>query len=529
MSYLADYLEKYFDEVDYKEFYRDIFPKGSLQEKGNFEKGKYNGILVEVTEDKLKNGKPKVLRHTLTDDLEKLDEVTTRNNFCLMSPITYAGKTRDSSMARELYALAFDVDGLISTTKSPYSGIKEILRQIENTDNRIPRPTYIVSSGTGLHIYYVFETSIPLFENVLEQLEIYKRRLTWYLWHDSITTLHKEIQYEPVCQGFRVVGTITKKGERVRAFKVGSKVTMEYMNSFYPKEFQVTEFTYKSNLTLEQAKNKYPEWYKDRIIDKKSKNTWQFNRRVYDRWLERIKTEYSVGHRYWCVWVLAVTAMKCGVSQQELEKDAFSLINLFNTEENPFTKEDVLSALEGYDSAWMTYPIEKMSQRTDIRIQRNKRNYQKQKDHLEIARAIQEIKDRQQNKNWREGNGRKPKKEIVQEWRKNNPNGKKIECERETGLSRPTVLKWWDAQKEVRRSSSIPRGHFVPQNIVRSRSDSDAVSVTIQLPKSTIDEINRMSLKELQVFMEYQEDDNVLGYAYIRVRQLKKASENGDA
>lgn len=529
MSYLADYLEKYFDEVDYKEFYRDIFPKGSLQEKGNFEKGKYNGILVEVTEDKLKNGKPKVLRHTLTDDLEKLDEVTTRNNFCLMSPITYAGKTRDSSMARELYALAFDVDGLISTTKSPYSGIKEILRQIENTDNRIPRPTYIVSSGTGLHIYYVFETSIPLFKNVLEQLEIYKRRLTWYLWHDSITTLHKEIQYEPVCQGFRVVGTITKKGERVRAFKVGSKVTMEYMNSFYPKEFQVTEFTYKSNLTLEQAKNKYPEWYKDRIIDKKSKNTWQFNRRVYDRWLERIKTEYSVGHRYWCVWVLAVTAMKCGVSQQELEKDAFSLINLFNTEENPFTKEDVLSALEGYDSAWMTYPIEKMSQRTDIRIQRNKRNYQKQKDHLEEARAIRDIRFRRQGKKWDDNNGRKPKKEIVQDWRRRNPDGKKIDCERDTGLSRPTVLKWWDAQKEVRRSSSIPRGHFVPQNIVRSRSDSDAVSVTIQLPKSTIDEINRMSLKELQVFMEYQEDDNVLGYAYIRVRQLKKASENGDA
>lgn len=523
MSYLADYLEKYFDEVDYKEFYRDIFPKGSLQEKGNFEKGKYNGILVEVTEDKLKNGKPKVLRHTLTDDLEKLDEVTTRNNFCLMSPITYAGKTRDSSMARELYALAFDVDGLISTTKSPYSGIKEILRQIENTDNRIPRPTYIVSSGTGLHIYYVFETSIPLFENVLEQLEIYKRRLTWYLWHDSITTLHKEIQYEPVCQGFRVVGTITKKGERVRAFKVGSKVTMEYMNSFYPKEFQVTEFTYKSNLTLEQAKNKYPEWYKDRIIDKKSKNTWQFNRRVYDRWLERIKTEYSVGHRYWCVWVLAVTAMKCGVSQQELEKDAFSLINLFNTEENPFTKEDVLSALEGYDSAWMTYPIEKMSQRTDIRIQRNKRNGLKQKDHLEIARAIQEIKDRQQNKNWREGNGRKPKKEIVQEWRKNNPNGKKADCIRDTGLTKPTVYKWWNETKAVKRANEdrIPRGHWVPQNIIRTRSDSDTVSVTIQLPKSTIDQINNMTLKELETFMEVQEDDNILGYAYFRTIILR--------
>lgn len=449
MSYLDDYLEQFYDEVDYKEFYRDIFPIGSFEKKGVFEKGKYNGIIVEVTNDKLKNGKPKVLRHTLTDDLEKLDEVVKRDNFCLMSPISYAGKTRDSSMARELYALTFDVDGLIEKDNA---GIRNMLHQM-NKIKLIPVPTYIVSSGTGLHVYYVFEKPIPLFENVMEQLEVYKRKLTWFLWHDSITTLHDDIQYEPVCQGFRMVGTITKKGERVRAFKVGSKVTMDYMNSFYPEEFQVTEFAYKSDLTLEQAKDKYPKWYQDRIINKKPKNTWQFNRRVYDKWLERIQTEYSIGHRYWCVWVLAVTAMKCGITQEELEQDAFNLLNVFNKREeekkNPFTKEDILSALEGYDSAWITYPVEKMAYRSDIPIQKSKRNGRTQEQHLAGARAIQEINDKFNGTNWREGNGRKPKKDIVQEWRKNNPNGKKIDCERETGLSRPTVLKWWEHGNNV--------------------------------------------------------------------------------
>ena len=96
MSYLLDYLYQYFDEVSYKEFYRDVFPVGSFEQKGVFEKGKYNGILVEVTNEKLNSGKPRVLRHTITDDLEKLDEVVSRDNFCLMSPISYAGKTRDS-------------------------------------------------------------------------------------------------------------------------------------------------------------------------------------------------------------------------------------------------------------------------------------------------------------------------------------------------------------------------------------------------------------------------------------------------
>lgn len=58
-------------------------------------------------------------------------------------------------------------------------------------------------------------------------------------------------------------------------------------------------------------------------------------------------------------------------------------------------------------------------------------------------RAIENIT----NPNWREGNGR-PKgsskeKKIVEEWRKNHPDGTKAECIRATGLSKPTVYRWW--------------------------------------------------------------------------------------
>ena len=44
---------------------------------------------------------------------------------------------------------------------------------------------------------------------------------------------------------------------------------------------------------------------------------------------------------------------------------------------------------------------------------------------------------------WREGNGRKSQKMIVQQWKKENPEGRKIDCIRETGLTKPTVYKWW--------------------------------------------------------------------------------------
>ena len=81
---------------------------------------------------------------------------------------------------------------------------------------------------------------------------------------------------------------------------------------------------------------------------------------------------------------------------------------------------------------------------TGLRLPRNKRNGRTREKHLQGARAIRDIN----NDNWRKGNGRPKGSGTAQakviEWRQQHPNGRKIDCERETGLSRPTVLKWWE-------------------------------------------------------------------------------------
>lgn len=51
---LINYLSTYCDELEPMEFYRMVFPQGELQEMGVYEKGKYNGIAVEVTREKKK-------------------------------------------------------------------------------------------------------------------------------------------------------------------------------------------------------------------------------------------------------------------------------------------------------------------------------------------------------------------------------------------------------------------------------------------------------------------------------------------
>jgi hypothetical protein len=159
-----------------------------------------------------------------------IDDVCSRDNFCVCSPISYIGRNRTSKNARILYALAFDLDGIKIKDGTP-QGLLELLHQV-NKLNHIPMPTYIVSSGTGLHLYYVFEKPLLLFQNLTKEIQVFKDELTRKMWNRYVTAFYEKPQYESLFQGFRMVGTITKVGTRVRAFHTGERVSIEHMNSF---------------------------------------------------------------------------------------------------------------------------------------------------------------------------------------------------------------------------------------------------------------------------------------------------------
>lgn len=445
---LTEALSERFPEVAPLAFYRDLFPEGSFEEKGVFVDGRYNGIAIEVF------NRDRVLRHTVTDDLEKISELTSRDNFCLMSPISYIGKSRKSENARDMYALAIDLDGVSNERE-----FKFLITQIERGEEMrafvwgLPRPTYIVSSGTGLHLYYVFSEPLRLYPNVVKELSKLKKRLTWQAWTQGASSLHDSVQYESLFQGFRVVGTITKVGTRSRAFKTGAKVDIDYLNFFVPEEFRAENLSYTSNLSLEEAAKKYPDWYERRIVKGTPKGTWTCKRDLYDWWIRRLKDGAEQGHRYWCLMVLAVYAKKSGIEYEELSKDALGLVDFLDSlgdGTDPFTEEDALDALEAYNDSYITYPIKTITERTGIHIERNKRNGRKQEVHLAGARAIQEINDKFNGTNWRDGNGRPkgsfkestPKGEQIRAYAEAHPDANHSEIARALGVSRPTVIKW---------------------------------------------------------------------------------------
>lgn len=454
---ITEYLEKHCTEIEPKDFYRLVFPEGELEAEGEYTDGKYNAIAVAVGEDTSQN-KPKAKRYTVTDELGKIDLLTASDDFCIMSPISYAGKSRKSENARFLYAIAIDVDGIKTEQyKGEPLGMADLFYQFDGNGpaNYLPKPTAIVSSGTGIHVYYIFKKAIPLFPNIVKKLEGLRTRLTWQLWTQGVTTLPDNVQYESLFQGFRVVGTVTKVGTRARAFLVdeGKKVDVEYLNKFVPEQYRAIGLSYKSELTLKEAKTKYPEWYQKRIVEKKPKGHWEASKDVYNWWIRKITEGAAEGHRYWCVMALATYAKKCGVDRETLEADALSLVpfldNMTSKETNHFTSADVLDALEAYNDSYITYPIDTISYRTDIHIEKNKRNGQKQADHLEEARAIRDIRQRRKGTKWTDNNGRPTAWFKVAEFRRDNPEAKPKDCIKKTGLSKNTVYKWWKKAEPI--------------------------------------------------------------------------------
>ena len=142
---------------------------------------------------------------------------------------------------------------------------------------------------------------------------------------------------------------------------------------------------------------------------------------------------------------LATYAKKCGVSREKLEEDAYGLIPLMNTKGDAFTEDDVLHALEAFTDSYITYPIDTIVNRTGIPIEKNRRNGRKQAQHIKIMNAIRDIE--YPDGTWRNKVGRPTgsgtAEQTVMEWQESHPAGKKADCIRETGLSKPTVYKWW--------------------------------------------------------------------------------------
>ena len=484
MNVLTDYLASRYQEEAPEAFYRAVFPEGSLA-SAPYENGAYNGVLVRVLGRG--TGEERAERHQIVDSLEAISSTVKiaqafGGEFDIVSPVSYAGRRPMLDRAHELFAIAFDLDGVKIEDGKPV-GLVDLLYQMDDVPGVrppvLPRPTYIVSSGTGLHLYYLLDQPVRMWPNVCEALCVFRNALTRRCWNQYVTDLSKEPQLEGVVQGFRMVGSMAKDGEQVvRAFKTGARVDMGYMNEFVPEEARVSDEVLIPQYTLEQARKMWPEWDPEwrRKAASAPETPWRVKRDLFDWWCRRVESgEPFEGNRYWCLFVAACYAAKCpDVTYEELEAWAHRvrpmLDHLTIDPNNHFTPKDVQDAISVYGN-----PIsvklrrDKVSEKTQLPMPVNKRNGRKLAQHIAIVNNTRKFARDVLGENSYARNGRPrgsgTKRDDIRAYAAEHPDASHSEIARALGVSRPTVIKWlkpgwrdeWEAKKKRDNAKVILR------------------------------------------------------------------------
>ena len=522
-----------------KEWFKIVFWRKdflTLQQEGreHYYDHHYNALILNPDR---KNDRSLHSCRVVTTDLSRSSDYQD-GHFVISQPVTYVGDSKRREYARLIFGFGIDLDE---------PKVENLFQDIR--DGRFLQPSFIVSSGNGLHLYYLFFKPIPAFNKYVRLLSRLKRALTNRVWNErtSFTPL-EERQFEGIWQGFRLPDTQTKfsygepgsdtyavvsgfRWEKVRYYKFSelnrfATMSKEFMinRSLSADEVrQLEDLAYNpTGRTLEEAAEKWPDWYERKVIRKEPPKHWTNHPGLYDWFLRVLKegTDVKVGHRYYCILTLAVFAKKCGIPFAQLKADAESLRDQFealtNDENNHFTKRDVRLALKAYTKdKSIRYHRGTLSHLSGIPMKENKRNRRKRSEHVKIMTYIRDNIEYPDG-NWRDGNGRPagspnkehPKAEAVLLWRLNHPDStNKAQCARDLGISRPTVTKWWNYESpdlltvdEVKEIYADQERQFQEWLQEKKRQEQETTDAEIEV-----------AWEELEPNWWYEEDEGLFG------------------
>jgi len=361
-------------------------------------------------------------------ELDDAIDFSMSRNDVLLGGVAYFNNWISKKSAKEIYTFIVDMDNVYSGT------LQNALRADWKSANGEPfaKPTYIVNSGTGLHLYFVLEEPIPCYRRSLEDIDKVYRQLA--IQQSRRVYVNRQVQW--FGQDFRMAGGQNKYGWENSVYRIGDKWNIDDLAKAVGVDTHFVRYGEpKQKVQTEQKKRQ-----------RRKATGWKSNKAFYYHTLEGCKDKTHEGHRYTSLCALTVIAWKCGIPLEQLEQDLLSLLPQYNKGAQRQIKEkEVYSALKMYNDKAMQTRRESLEHWQGWEFKPIKRNGRKRDVHLMGARAIQEINDRVNGTNWREGNGRKSTKETVLQFRAEHPEATKAECIRATGLSKPTVYKWWSA------------------------------------------------------------------------------------
>lgn len=437
-SAFENFLNAYCCEVSPPDFYRAVFPKGSLADKEAREPRKYAGRIYP------KDG----LSHFVNDDLQTVLGCN-NSTAATMNCIAYAGNGESEELARELYAFWFPV--LLPQEIHP-GYIDSYLHSLQfQCDTRfaaayseVPRicPTYIVTDDDFGEVYFVYllHEPLPLYHGLHKQIQrlynAFSRAIHRGFDQCYFDKVEQKLVYAYECPKprpksffarFPVVGSRSGKGV-YRAYYMGHKFDIEELNKAVPKTCAVEIFH--PTMTLEEAKELYPKWH-ERRIERGQKATGQrtgkSNKKLYE-WFLRVANENADTIEPGVLEVIAAFACKAHICEEDFlaDVDAWSqkLQARFTTDIITEHKERAIFFYDEYPSLLKRWGVDGINKWTGLSIEKIPRTDMSLKEHLELLSESRSLR------------------KDVQEWQKAHPNSRQADCVRALNSTRKTVSKW---------------------------------------------------------------------------------------
>lgn len=406
-------LSGYGEEVSSSMLYEDIF-------------GDTEQVIPVVFIDE---GEEQTTKHIVPMSIDEAMQQCEDRNDMLMGGCTYFNNWISKKSAKDIYSFIIDMDNVYSGT------LLNALRQDWRTANgeELPMPTYIVNSGTGLHLYFVLTEPIPNYKATTENLDKLYRALAIQQTTKRVY-LKKQVQW--FGQDFRMAGGMNKYNWKNTVFRVGEKWDIDELGKAVGLK-DVHFVRYGEKRTKKPTGERKP---------RANRQGWRTNRAFYDYAVRECRAKTKEGNRYTSMCALSVIAWKCNVPQEELEKDLLSLLPDYNKGATRQIKEkEIYSAMKMYNPKAMLTQRESLENWQGWEYKPIKRNGRKQAEHIKLMNFVRD--EINGNKDWRNKEGRPTKEHIVRDYLKQHPNATKTDVVRNTGLTYNTVRKYWGKEK----------------------------------------------------------------------------------
>lgn len=413
-------------EVGAEEFYRTVFPKGSLEEAGNQQPGKYNAMVTAVRPN-LDEGDLLVMH----DDLALLSEM--RASDACMNCVSYAGKENKDDYARNLYAFFVRINlsthpeaantqlsalkrylktGIISKRNRKKKGNKIEWGYSKNETMHFIRPTYLMVDHEHLYLCFVMYRPLSMFP-------AHKRKLQ-EMFNDISDRINHGLRL-PAMYPVEILEcrTVVGKGD-CRTYRFPEKrlrhVSLDELNACVPKKKQLC---IKGESRFDDQPNLFP-WFLREA--RKPTNQTTMKPRVFVT-----AAAYA-----------AKGSVPLNTVIEELEKLGEELRPLFGEQE---IRKQINDAryFYMYDFYWLRRRTrEYLSKESGIEIQKPKRNkgadHHTRREHCKIVN--------------RDVNALLSREAEVRDWFAKNPDGTQKQCAEDLGISISTVNKWVKRSRE---------------------------------------------------------------------------------